>query len=364
VKVLSLFDGMSCGRIALERKGLNVEAYGASEICKYAMTVAKLRWHDVSHIGDVCSVKVKDLSFVPDLLIGGSPCQGFSRAGKGLNFDDPRSKLFFEYLRVLNECRELNPNVKFLLENVEMDRWCEGVITEALNVQPLKINSALVSAQNRERLYWTNIGPRYQDLTGTYISEIPQPKDLGIVLKDIIEEGALEREKTYSIDTRRFNLLMENEELEQRAIGIRKLGNCNPSGRGMNGNIFDIEGKCPTLTTNKGEGPKIGRMVGLSISDTGIRPFTKSGGGVQEIGTIAYLNGKAMCITKEHAPKILTSQANSIVITYRKASVVECERLQNVPDGYTAGVSKSRAYEMLGNGWTVGVVAHIFGYLT
>lgn len=204
MNVLSLFDGMACGRIALERVGFTVANYYAAEIDKHAIKIAKLRWPDIVHIGNVCEVRVAALPFIPDLLIGGSPCQGFSFAGKRLNFTDPRSKLFFEYIRILKECREVNPDIKFLLENVRMDKRCQGVISDMMGVQPQLINSALVSAQNRERLYWFNFGPSHKDLTGMRISEIPPPADRGIFLKDIIEDGAVDREKSYCLDANFF----------------------------------------------------------------------------------------------------------------------------------------------------------------
>jgi len=152
MNVLSLFDGMSCGQIALQKMGVKVDNYYASEIDKYAITVAKKNFPDMNHIGDVTEVRAEDLPKI-DLLMGGSPCQGFSFAGKQLNFDDPRSALFFEFVRLLRDCK---PKY-FLLENVRMKKEYQDVISEHLGVEPVKINSALVSAQNRVRLYWTNI---------------------------------------------------------------------------------------------------------------------------------------------------------------------------------------------------------------
>ena len=172
INVLSLFDGMSCGRIALQRAGIKVENYFASEIDKYAIQVAKHNYPNTKHIGSVVDVKGSDLPQI-DLLIGGSPCQGFSFAGKQLNFDDPRSKLFFEFVRLKNEC---NPTY-FLLENVKMKKEFQDIISEQLGVKPILINSSLVSAQNRERLYWTNI-----PIQGL-------PDDKGLFLKDVIEIG-------------------------------------------------------------------------------------------------------------------------------------------------------------------------------
>lgn len=166
--VLSLFDGISCGQIALERAGIKYDSYYASEIDKYAIQITQNNYSNTIQIGDVCDVKALDLPKI-DLLIGGSPCQGFSNSGKGLNFEDPRSKLFFEYVRLLKECK---PKY-FLLENVNMKKIWIDIISSYLEMKPIKINSALVSAQNRVRLYWTNI------------PNIKQPEDKKIYLKDI-----------------------------------------------------------------------------------------------------------------------------------------------------------------------------------
>lgn len=163
MNVLSLFDGMSCGRIALYEAGIKVNKYFASEIDKHAIAQTQLNFPDTIQLGDVTQVKGCDLPKI-DLLIGGSPCQGFSFAGKQLNFKDPRSVLFFEYVRILRELKTINPDIKFLLENVRMRKECELVISNELGLFPVEINSALVSAQNRVRLYWTNIRTRTEGL--------------------------------------------------------------------------------------------------------------------------------------------------------------------------------------------------------
>ena len=182
MNVLSLFDGMSCGQLALDRLGVKVDMYLAAEIDKYAMSIAKKNYPNTVHLGDVTKLRGMDLPKI-DLLMGGSPCQGFSFAGKQLNFDDPRSALFFEFVRLLEETK---PKY-FLLENVRMKQEYQDVISEHLGVKPIMINSALMSAQNRVRLYWTNI------------PNITQPEDKGIVLKDILEDkenkDKLEKEK-------------------------------------------------------------------------------------------------------------------------------------------------------------------------
>jgi site-specific DNA-cytosine methylase len=179
MNVLSLFDGMSCGQIALDQLGIKVDNYYAAEIDKYAMQIAKKNYPNTMHLGDVTSVYAQHLPKI-DLLMGGSPCQGFSFAGKQLNFDDPRSALFFEFVRLLKECK---PKY-FLLENVRMKKEYQDIISEHLGVEPIMINSALVSAQNRVRLYWTNI------------PNITQPDDKNIVLKDILENGIATDEMT------------------------------------------------------------------------------------------------------------------------------------------------------------------------
>ena len=175
MKILSLFDGMSCAQLALKKVGIVVDNYYASEVDKYAIKVTQANFPDTIQLGDVQQITADQVGNI-DLLVGGSPCQGFSFAGKQLNFDDPRSKLFFEYVRLL---KELKPKY-FLLENVRMAQQSQDVISEQLGVEPTAINSSLVSAQSRHRLYWTNI-------------PFTMPKDKGIVLRDILEIETNER---------------------------------------------------------------------------------------------------------------------------------------------------------------------------
>ena len=176
MNVLSLFDGISAGRLALERSGIEVKKYYRSEIDKFANQVADKNYPDSVSLGDVTKWKEWDIDWSEvDLLIGGSPCQGFSFAGKQLAFNDPRSALFFTYVDILNHIKKYNPNVKFMLENVKMKKEHLNVISEYLGVNPVFINSALVSGQNRQRYYWANWN-------------IKQPKDKGILLKDVIQK--------------------------------------------------------------------------------------------------------------------------------------------------------------------------------
>lgn len=189
MNVLSLFDGMSCGQIALNRIGINPTKYYASEVDKYAITVTQANYPDTIQLGDVTKWREWNIEWDKiDLLIGGSPCQGFSFAGKQLAFDDPRSKLFFVYVDILNHIKSVNPRVKFLLENVKMKKEYLAIISELLGVEPVFINSALVSAQNRQRYYWVNWN-------------IEQLEDKNIDMADIIEDGYYStRGKSYCLD--------------------------------------------------------------------------------------------------------------------------------------------------------------------
>jgi DNA-cytosine methyltransferase len=379
MNVLSLFDGMSCGRIALDRLGIKVDNYFASEIDKWAIKVSKDNYPDIVQLGDVRDIKGEELPVI-DLFIGGSPCQGFSFAGKQLNFDDPRSKLFFEYVRILNELRIKNPDVKFLLENVNMKKEYQDVISSYLGVQPIKINSSLLSAQNRVRLYWTNI------------EGVTQPEDKGITLKDIV---LTEGDFKYATDTR-INYINGRKEM-----GYTK------------GIIEDMDGKAPCLlasmyknlmhhTINQDMIVFGAAQRGRHLVD-GVRKdyFGAPTEQVIEVSNreksncLTTVNKDTMiCISeatkkgfveiedgdffdytfpnsKTRRGRLMKEKSNCLTAakfdfrqfrdnTIRFITPVECERLQTVPDNYTACVSDSQRYKMLGNGWTVDVICHIF----
>jgi len=301
MNVLSLFDGMSCGQIALNKLGIKYENYFASEIDKYAMQVTKHNYPNTKHIGDVTKVKGADLPKI-DLLIGGSPCQGFSFAGKQLNFDDPRSKLFFEFVRLLEETK---PKY-FLLENVRMKKESQDVISKYLGVEPIMINSNLVSAQNRVRFYWTNI------------PNLALPEDKGILLKDVLEdENAI-------VGARRGRYLVD---------GVRQDGKMLTAGKTKQYLEIRNDEKSNCLTT-------------VQKDNIVIRDKSKC---VRSGGRGSYDRHEWDSVDKDHT---------------RKLTVLECERLQTVPDNYTNHVSNSQRYKMLGNGWTVDVIAHIFKNIT
>ena len=231
MNVLSLYDGMSGGQIALQKLGVKVDNYYASEIDKYAIQIAKKNFPNTIYLGDVKTVNATNLQI--DLLMGGSPCQGFSRSRSNhLNFEDPRSKLFFEFVRILEEC---NPKY-FLLENVLMNKECQDIITAYVGVEPIRINSNLVSAQSRERLYWTNI------------PNITQPKDRNIFLKDIIDEevgGVFEEKYLYEQYPNNFR--------RKSLTGVYRIGPATHiKGHDLMKRVYDIEGKSPTLNTCNG----------------------------------------------------------------------------------------------------------------
>jgi DNA-cytosine methyltransferase len=279
--VLSLFDGMSCGQIALNKAGISYGKYYASEIDKHAIKVTQYNYPNTIQLGSVADIKGTDLPQV-DLLIGGSPCQSFSNAGNGSGFEG-KSGLFYEYVRLLKEC---NPKY-FLLENVKMKKEWQDIISSELGCNPIKINSNLVSAQNRERLYWTNIP----------ISEL---QDKGIFIEDILDEPFDEK---YWLKEKNKELLIKKVNIEN-APNIACIDVYNKK--------VKLDRKCPTLTL-------------------------------------------------PHHNSIRLLQNNKI----RKLTPNECEKLQTVPIDYTdCELSDIHRYTMLGNGWTVDVIAHIFGGLS
>lgn len=304
MNVLSLFDGMSCGQIALNNLGIDYDKYFACEIDTHAIKVTQSNFPNTIQLGDVTKVDFKSLPQIT-LLMGGSPCQGFSFAGKQLNFDDPRSKLFFEFVRALKETK---PKY-FLLENVKMKRESQDVISQHLGVEPIEINSALVSAQNRKRLYWTNI------------PGLDQPKDRGIFLKDIIETPES------------IGVIKNHGELELRPH----------------------KSQCLDANYFKGVDNHGQRTMILNYSSSG------RGDGVVE-GRFTENPDKAMTLTASgYSNRSMTGVVmyDGLKSYIRKLTVTECKRLQTVPENYSMPVSDSQAYKMLGNGWTVDVISHI-----
>lgn len=318
MKVVSMFDGISCGMAALYKLGIDVQQYYAFEVDKYASAISAWRWSDIQQLGDVCdwrshAEKFKDV----DLILAGFPCQPHSMSGNRKGLNDPRGQLIYHMFDIIDFIREHNPKVKFLLENVTgMKQDTRDLIYERVGVHPVTINSSIFSAQNRNRLYWTNI-------------TIPKlPEDKGIVLQDILEDGYTNREKSYCIDANYFKggNLQQYFEKHRRQLVFSKDGLCHIGSADLKGNdsikrVYHPAGKGPTLTT--------------------------MGGGHRE-------------------PKILYKDG------WRKLTPLECERLQTLPNQYTGvgnfngiikKISNTQRYRCIGNGWTVDAVAHILSGL-
>ena len=306
LNVLSLFDGISTGRLALEKAGVQVDKYYACEIDENAIFISKKNYPDIIQLGDVKNVNVSKLPKI-DLLIGGSPCQGFSRAGKCLNFDDPRSALFFEYVRILNDIKKINPDVLFLLENVKMKNEWKDIITKYLEVEPIEINSKLVSAQHRERLYWSNI------------PGVTQPEDKNISLIDILEDTPVNRNINSGVvfDS---TISPASKELVKVVNGEVRVSQAVKKGY---------------IVAHNGDG------VNLAF------PGSKSRRG-------RVIKGKSS--TLDCVCNICVLHNGNI----RRFSITELEKLQTLPVGYTAGISLSARRKAIGNGWTTDVITHIF----
>lgn len=320
MKILSLFDGISCARVALERAGIHVEAYYASEIDKYAEQTSEKNYPDIIRLGNITNFYIENFSQYRiirnrdktgndqniygevDLLIGGSPCQDLSiakRDRKGL--DGERSGLFWEYVRIL---KEVKPKY-FILENVaSMPKEAKTIITEALGVEPIMINASLVSAQNRKRLFWTNI------------PNVTLPEDRGIFLKDVIETSE--------------NIIFTNRHRTQEKWRINKTGKSPTLLSAMGTGGDNVPYVFPVALRNRGEGKK-----------------------PEYNGT-----GKANSMTT-----VQTDSMVEIEKVIRKLTPVECERLQGLPDNYTEGVSNTQRYKCLGNAFNVDVVAHILSFI-
>lgn len=365
MRVLSLFDWIACGYEALLRAWIKVDAYYASEIDKYAIQIAQKNHPDIIQLGDVCEIEGGRLSNI-DLLIWWSPCQWFSIAGKMLNFDDPRSKLFFEFVRIL---KEVKPKY-FLLENVKMKKEWQDIISRELWVEPIEINSSLVSAQNRRRLYRTNI------------PNVSQPKDKWILLKDILQENVDEKyyysqERWEKLLANKYEILKRLEDVESKCATIvtnwwgnheKKIvvSHC-PASREFDWQWFRDD-KSPTLCARDYKDPK----CAVEIEGGGrllIKQATKQWYIVANEWdgiSLAYPNSttRRWRVIKWKSAT-LTTHGDEWVYSkvIRKLTPIEYERLQTLPDNYTAWVSDSQRYKMLWNWWTVDVIAHIFSFM-
>lgn len=409
MKVLSLFDGMSCGQIALKQLGIISEVYYASEVDKHAIKQTQLNFPNTIQLGDVTQVDVSQLEPI-DLLIGGSPCQSFSFAGKrvgmstidkeeiytlnrylelkeeGFQFEG-ESYLFWEYMRILTDIRKYNPNVLFLLENVEMGKKWERVLSGAIGVYGVHINSALVSAQNRRRIYWTNIQTRRDGLFGELHSDIPQPVDKGILLKDILEDEVddkfflsdkmvsclASRKETETFSPCKFEPFEFPYEVKCRTINqrVHKMGDADNYVKiSRDGKIKKDQNKASCFTAGAHSGGNHSDMDLICVAMRGresacLTPrraeYGKQIRKKYEAGEVSERKKNI----QQLEPRTDSNDGSSqlCVREIRRFTPTECARLQTIPDWYKWECSDTQQYRMLGNGWTVDVIAHILSFI-
>lgn len=386
INVLSCFDGISCARVALERAGFEVEKYYASEINKHAIEIAQKNYPDTIQLGDIEKWREWDIDWVNiDLITAGFPCQSWSIAGKQKGDSDPRGALVHTLIDIWKHIEKHNPNVKFLFENVRMKKEFLDYIDNLFRVKHIKINSSLVSAQNRLRCYWTNI------------PNIDQPEDKGILLKDIVHEHknsasglrllvpeATKKGYTEAKEGDGVDLTFLNSKTRRGRL-MRNKSNCLTAAKNDYFLLEELKeyivpfDKTLQILNKEIERGKVGYFRKDSqanrvyyIHDKAVTLCGEAGGGAAKMGQ--YLFG---CITPDRINKrqngqrfsdgkkfyTLTAQdKHGILIEgyIRKLTPIECERLQTLPDNYTEGVSNSQRYKALGNGWTVDVISHIF----
>jgi DNA (cytosine-5)-methyltransferase 3A len=334
--VVSLFNGMNTGRQALENVGIKVNKYYSSEIKPYAIQLTQHHFPDTIQVGDVTKWKEWDIDWKSiDLVLSGSPCQDLSAAGKRAGIHGKKSSLFFTFVDILNHCKSLNPNVLFLQENVgSASKLDVGIMSRALGVYPVRFNSSKLTAQLRDRYYWTNIHTK-QTMFDVVV-DIPEPKDKKIFLKDILENGYVEAEKSRCI------LESESRPLKQQ----HKMAH-----RYFNSGFTTIVLKNKETYLRVKEATKIGfvdiannEAVDLSYSTS----TTRRGRGMKE---------KSNCLLRNN--EYFVFQDGDI----RYFTQTELERLQGFEDGYTSILTRNQAACLLGDGWTLPVIEHIFSFI-
>lgn len=400
MKILSLFDGISCGQVALERAGIPVEVYYASEIDKYAISITQKNYPNTISLGDVTKIDFTQYEGKIDLLIGGSPCTNLSIAGNRKGLEGDESRLFWEYVRAIKECK---PKY-FLLENVEsMTDNDREIISKELGCYPIMINSSLVSAQNRKRYYWFNWGLMQYNLFGFPTCDIPQPKDKGILLKDILESGLSYQEKSDCLTARYQGATFPHDYLRNQKTqvaepviyqlprgyndgGIKKdkspalttsqwqynnllidIANKNNGEMPKMFSLYNkqiVEDKSPTVTANSNVSLTHCGSVGI-FSPIRLSEYEKSQGQAQRVYSV---RGKSVALNANGGGQGGKTGLYKIDLpdgeySIRKLTPIECERLQTLPDNYTEGISNTQRYKCIGNGWTVDVIAYIFSFI-
>ena len=335
MNVVSLFNGMSTGHLALENVGIKVDKYYSSEIKPYAIELTQHHFPDTIQVGDVTKWREWDIDWKSiDLVLSGSPCQDLSAAGKRAGINGKKSSLFFTFVDILNHIKELNPNVLFLQENVgSASKLDVGIMSRALGVYPVRINSKLLTAQLRDRYYWSNI--RTKETMFDIVTDIPQPKDRGIMFKDIIISGLCEVEKHTCLNT------------GSGKGGSQKYLKHRNETTGMLTLIYEQNNELRVKTNTKQGYDVVTENDCIDLS----------------FPTSTTIRGR---VTKGKSPCLMESSNN--LYSYKDGMVrtvnqVEMERLQGFPDGYTSILSKAKAGSLLGDGWTLPVIEHIFSFI-
>lgn len=374
MNILSLFNGLGGLPLACDRAEIKVENCYYSEIDKYANEVMEKQYPDAIALGDVTKWREWDIDWSEIGLVGaGFPCQAWSVAGKQLGDKDERGMLFWTTLEIIAHVLKHNPSAKFLMENVKMKKDFEQYIThhteKALGkVEKTLINSALVSAQNRQRYYWTNF-------------KVTQPDDKGILLKDILEDGFNDREKSQTIlatiykenaksmvKRNKMGLVVLGGAIRGRYIVDGKRQDHKMKTAGLTEQRLEVrnDGKTNTLTTVQKDNVVVysvndnNRVSGITENERGFRPHKADSAksGISELGRILKPNSKTDTLTTSHSPKVALNGDVSD-LKYRKLTPLECERLQTFPDNWTDCISNTQRYKSLGNAWTIDVIAHI-----
>jgi len=378
MNVLSLFNGMNTGRQALENVRIKVNKYYSSEIKPYAIQLTQHHFPDTIQVGDVTKWKDWDIEWSKiDLVLSGSPCQDLSAAGKRAGINGSKSSLFFVFIEILEHIKLLNPNVLFLQENVgSASKLDVGIMSRALGVYPARINSSLVTAQLRDRYYWSNI--KTKETMFDVVTDIPQPKDKGIMFKDIITDGYVERVKGNAMlasDYKHFikDKLKQDIYIKKRIIKGKQTPNI----------VYVDADKHTCLNTKSGKDGsqqylkhrnETTRMLTLIYEENNeLRCKTNTLKGYDIVTendcldlsfpTSTTRRGR---VTKEKSPCLMESNNN--LYSYKDGIVrtvnqIEMERLQGFPDGYTSILSKSKAGSLLGDGWTLPIIEHIFSFI-
>lgn len=405
LRVLSLFDGISCGHVALDRVSLPIEVYYASEIDKYAIQITQKNYPDTIQLGDINKIDFTEFIGKVDLIMGGSPCQDLSIAGKRAGLKGERSGLFYKFVEAIEV---IKPRYFLLENNYGMPQEAYEEISRLMGCYPIMINSALVSAQTRKRFYWTNIGPQKFDLFGFPTVDIPQPENKGILLKDVLETGIAPNEKSRCVQSsigrtteREYfrknqgqmvaeplkipeNTVKGYTEIKQgECMDLTHLNSKTRRGRAMKEKCNCLQTQSefyqyvkPCALRNRGQGKQ--PEINNSDKANALTSVQTDSMACIQLGHIGNTNSQANRVYSVHN-KSVTLKANGGgggaktglykidlpdgEYLIRKLTPLECERLQTLPDNYTEGVSNTQRYKAIGNGWTVDVIAHIFSFI-